>query len=63
MWFKHSMSIAQQLMSIYNTTEHKNKSTVVANVANIHAISYRHKHATRAVNYQGKETKYCPICG
>ena len=25
MWFKHSMSIAQQLIPIYNTTVHKNK--------------------------------------
>ena len=26
MWFKHSMSIAQQLIPIYNTTVRKNKS-------------------------------------
>ena len=38
MWFKHSMSIAQQLMQIYNTTVHKNKSTVALYVANIRAI-------------------------
>ena len=25
MWFKHSMSIAPQLIPIYNTTVHKNK--------------------------------------
>ena len=34
MWFKHIMSIAQQLMPIYN------KSTVALNVANVRAISY-----------------------
>ena len=33
MWFKHSMTIAQQLMPIYNTTVHKNKSAVALNVA------------------------------
>ena len=33
MRFKHSMSIAQQLMPIYNTTVHKNKSAVALNVA------------------------------
>ena len=32
MWFKHSMSIAQQLIPIYNTTVHKNKSTFAFNV-------------------------------
>ena len=42
MWFKHSMSITQQLMPIYNTTAHKNKSTVALNVANVCA-SYSHK--------------------
>ena len=48
MWFKHIMSIAQQLMPIYNTIVHKNKSTIDLNVANVRAISYRHQHATRA---------------
>ena len=43
MWFNHSMSIAQQLMPIYNTTVHKNKSTAALNVANFRAI--RHQHA------------------
>ena len=33
MWFKHSMSIAQQLMPIYNIIVHKNKSDVALNVA------------------------------
>ena len=28
MWFKHSMSLAQQLMPIYNTTVHKNMTNV-----------------------------------
>ena len=28
MWFKDSMSIAQQVMPIYNTTTHKNKSNL-----------------------------------
>ena len=41
MWFKHSMSIAQQLMPIYNTTLHKNKITVALNMANVPAISYK----------------------
>ena len=39
MWFKHSMSIAQQLIPIYNTTVHKNKSSVALNVTNVRAIS------------------------
>ena len=30
---------AQQLMPIYNTTVHTNKSTVALNVANVRAIS------------------------
>ena len=37
MWFKHSMSmsIVQQLIPIYNTTVHKNKTNYVAlNVVN-----------------------------
>ena len=38
MWFKHSMSIAQQLIHIYNTTVHKNKSYVALNVANWFSI-------------------------
>ena len=34
MWFKHSMSIAQQLMPIYNTNVKNNdKSNVAFNVA------------------------------
>ena len=37
MSFKHSKSIAQQLMPIYNTTVHKNKTTVALNVANVRA--------------------------
>ena len=48
MWFKHSMSIAQQLITIYNTTMHKNKSNVALNVAYVRVINYRHQHATRA---------------
>ena len=35
MLFLHSMSIAQQLIPIYNTTVHKNKSYVALNVANV----------------------------
>ena len=31
MRFKHSMSIVQQLIPFYNTTVHKNKSTVALN--------------------------------
>ena len=34
MWFKHSMSIAQQLLPIYNTTVYKNKTNVALNVVN-----------------------------
>ena len=34
-WFKHSMSIAQQLRPIYNTAVHKNKSYVALNVVNL----------------------------
>ena len=33
MWLKHSMSIAQQLMPIYNTTVPKNRNAVALNVA------------------------------
>ena len=32
MWFKHSTSIAQQLILIYNTTVHENKSNVALDV-------------------------------
>ena len=32
MWFKRSMSIAQQLITIYNSTVHKNKSYAAVNV-------------------------------
>ena len=32
MLFRHSMSIAQQLISIYNTTMHKNKINVALNL-------------------------------
>ena len=32
---KHSMSIAQQLIPIYNTTVHKNKSNVALNAAKL----------------------------
>ena len=32
MFFRHSMSIAQQLMPIYNTTVHKNKINVALNL-------------------------------
>ena len=48
MWFKHSMSIEQKLITIYNTTMYKNKSTIALNAANVCAISYRHQHAPRA---------------
>ena len=39
MWFKHSMSIAQQLIPIYNTTVHKNKSKVTINLRHQYAPS------------------------
>ena len=35
MWFKHSMSIAQKLLPIYNTTVHKNMSYVALNVVKL----------------------------
>ena len=35
MWFYHSMSIAQQLIPIYNITVDKNKSYVALNVAKL----------------------------
>ena len=41
LWFKYIMSIAQQLIPIYNTTMHKNKSIIALNVAT------RHQNATR----------------
>ena len=31
-WFKHSMSITQELIPIYNTSVHKNKTKVSLNV-------------------------------
>ena len=34
-WLKHSMSITQQLIAIYNTTVHKNKSYAALNVAEL----------------------------
>ena len=34
MWFKHSMSITQQLIPIYNITVQKNKTNVALNVVN-----------------------------
>ena len=34
MLFRHSMSIGQQLMPIYNTTVHKNKLNIALNVVN-----------------------------
>ena len=35
MWFKHSVSNAQQLIPIYNTTVYKNKSYVALNVVKL----------------------------
>ena len=32
--FRHSVSVAQQLIPIHNTTVHKNKSIIAFNVAN-----------------------------
>ena len=42
-----SMSSAQQLMPIYNTTVHKNESYVALYVY-VRAITWRNQHATRA---------------
>ena len=38
MWFKHSMSIAQQLIPFYNTTVHSNKTYVALNVVKLFVI-------------------------
>ena len=35
MWFKHIMSIAQQLIPIYNTDVHKNNIFVALNVVKL----------------------------
>ena len=35
MWFKQSMSIAQQLIPIYNITVHKTKSYIALNVVKL----------------------------
>ena len=40
MWFKHNMSIAQQLIPVYNTTVRKNKCSVALNVANATKAEY-----------------------
>ena len=34
MWFKHSISVAHQLIPIYSTTVHKNKDLYALNVVN-----------------------------
>ena len=48
MLFRHSMSITQQLIPIYNTTVHKNNKTINDfNVAKLLVIC-RHQHARRA---------------
>ena len=38
MWFKHSMSIAQQLIRIYNTTVHKDKSNISLNLVKLFVL-------------------------
>ena len=45
MWFKHSMSIAQQLNPIYNTTVHKNKT----NVALINCLCHKLNDTNRSL--------------
>ena len=47
MLFRHNMSIAQQLIPIYNTNVHKNKSTVALMWIPVGAMT-RHQHSTRA---------------
>ena len=47
MWFKHSMSIAQQLIPIYNTTVYKNNVMIALNVTAC-AITWRHQQAVMA---------------
>ena len=50
MLFRHSMSIAQQLMPIYNTTVHKNKINETLNLMWLTAVClWKHQQATRAV--------------
>ena len=49
MWFKYSMSIAQQLIPIYNTTVHKNKTNVALNVVKLFVPKVnQHQQATGA---------------
>ena len=45
MLFRHSMSITQQLMHIYNTHVHKNKRNIAFNVAKLLGVM-RHKLVT-----------------
>ena len=46
MLFRYSMTITQQLMPIYDSTMHKNKTTIALNVAKTVGAM---KHNTRAV--------------
>ena len=46
MWFKHSMSIVHQLVPIYNTIVHKNKSYVALNVVNVRTSYHKLKTPT-----------------
>ena len=47
LWFKHSMSIAHQLIPIYNTTVHKKRVMLPLMWPTVGAI--RQQHTTRAV--------------
>ena len=50
MLFRHSMSIAQQRMPIYNSTVHKNKVNVALNLMRLTVgCLWRHQQATRSV--------------
>ena len=56
----HSMSIAQQLMPIYNITVHENNINVALNVTSDYTVgAMRHQHVTRAnTSKQLKSTTY-----
>jgi len=53
MLFRHSMSIAQQLMPIYNTTVHKNKLNVALNLMWLTVVClWKYQQATRTKTSQ-----------
>ena len=52
MLFWHSMSIAQQLIHIYNTSVHKNKNIIKLPLLWLTVGTVRHKHATMTDIFQ-----------